>query len=50
MKFKKLTLAMMTALLFTGFMTGCADQEEEQPEDPATETPAEDEGTEETNE
>ncbi|WP_312098989.1 hypothetical protein [Niallia sp.] len=43
MKFKKLTLGMMTALLFTGMLVGCSDQNEDQNEESETETPAENE-------
>ncbi|MEK4440035.1 MULTISPECIES: hypothetical protein [Niallia] len=43
MNFKKLTLGMMTALLFTGMLVGCSDQKDDQKEDTKTETPAENE-------
>jgi hypothetical protein len=43
LKFKKLTLGMMTALLFTGMLVGCSDQNDDQTEDTETETPAENE-------
>lgn len=33
----------MTALLFTGMLVGCSDQNEDQNEEPETETPAENE-------
>ncbi len=49
LKFKNLSLTLLAALLFTGVLTGCADQNEVDTEENETETPGETE-TEETNE
>ncbi|WP_337019275.1 hypothetical protein [Oceanobacillus massiliensis] len=47
LKLKKLSLALMIAILSAGMLAGCGDGEEN-PEEPATEDPAEQEDTEET--
>jgi hypothetical protein len=40
MKLKKLTFVTMSAMLSTALLFGCAEEDEENPEDPATEEPA----------
>ncbi|MFC4024239.1 hypothetical protein ACFOUV_10585 [Oceanobacillus longus] len=43
MKLKKLTFAMMIAILSAGLLVGCGAEDGENPEEPATEDPAEQE-------
>lgn len=43
LKMRKLAFATMTAFLSTGLLLGCAAEDEENPEEPATEEPTEQE-------
>lgn len=40
MKLKKLTFVTMSAMLSTALLFGCGEEDEENPEDPASEDPA----------